>query len=458
MSPFLAAEDLSMFGTDPWWLVVIKAVFCFAFLMVTVLVSIVMERKVVAWMQLRIGPNRHGPWGMLQSLADGIKLMLKEDVIVKRADKVVYVLAPVIAAIPAFMAIAVIPFGPAGNEISIFGQRTTMQLTDLPIAMLYILAVASVGIYGIVLAGWSSGSTYPLLGGLRSCAQMISYEIAMGAAFASVFLYSGSMSTSTIVEQQADRWYIVLLPVSFIIYIVTMVGETNRAPFDMPESEGDLVGGFNTEYSSIKFAMFMLAEYVNMVTVSAVATTLFLGGWRAPWPISTFWEGANHGWWPLLWFTVKVQLLLFMFIWIRGTLPRVRYDQLMKLGWKVLIPVSLVWLMLVASVRAFRNEGYDFADIALYVGGGVLALLLLSFVADLFREKAKKAEEPAETPAAFDPMAGGFPVPPLPGQELPPVPRRRSRRERELIVSGGPDTQSDGSLGGTTDGKEASDG
>ena len=454
MSPYLAAEDLSMFGRDPWWLVVVKAVFCFAFLMVTVLFSIVWERKVVAWMQLRIGPNRHGPWGMLQSLADGIKLMLKEDVIVKRADKVVYVLAPIIAAIPAFMAIAVIPFGPAGNEISIFGHRTTMQLTDLPIAILYILAVASVGIYGIVLAGWSSGSTYPLLGGLRSCAQMISYEIAMGAAFASVFLYSGSMSTSTIVEQQHDRWYIVLLPVSFIIYIVTMVGETNRAPFDMPESEGDLVGGFNTEYSSIKFAMFMLAEYVNMVTVSAVATTLFLGGWRAPWPISTFWEGANHGWWPLLWFVIKVQLLLFLFIWLRGTLPRVRYDQLMKLGWKVLIPVSVVWLMLVATVRALRNENYDFADIALYIGGGVLALLLLSFVADIFRDKAGKAEQPAEQAAGFDPMAGGFPVPPLPGQELPPVPRRSPRRERELIVSGGSDTASDGS----SDGKEASDG
>jgi hypothetical protein len=165
---------------------------------------------------------------------------------------------------------------------------------------------------------------------------MISYEIAMGAAFASVFLYSGSMSTSTIVAQQHDRWYILLLPVSFLLYIVTMVGETNRAPFDMPESEGDLVGGFNTEYSSIKFAMFMLAEYVNMVTVSAVSTTLFLGGWRAPWPISTFWAGANHGWWPMLWFVIKVQLLLFFFIWLRGTLPRVRYDQLMKLGWKVL--------------------------------------------------------------------------------------------------------------------------
>ncbi|GAA1422629.1 NADH-quinone oxidoreductase subunit NuoH [Streptomyces thermospinosisporus] len=458
VSTYVAAEDLSMFGRDPWWLIALKAVFCFAFLMVTVLISIVMERKVVAWMQLRIGPNRHGPWGMLQSLADGVKLMLKEDVVVKRADKVVYVLAPIVAAIPAFMAFAVIPFGPAGNEISIFGQRTTMQLTDLPIAMLYILAVASVGIYGIVLAGWSSGSTYPLLGGLRSCAQMISYEIAMGAAFASVFLYSGSMSTSAIVEQQTDRWFVVLLPVSFIIYIVTMVGETNRAPFDMPESEGDLVGGFNTEYSSIKFAMFMLAEYVNMVTVSAVAVTLFLGGWRAPWPVSTFWEGANHGWWPMLWFVLKLQLLLFFFVWLRGTLPRVRYDQLMKLGWKVLIPVSVVWLMLVATVRALRNENYDFADIALYIGAAVLALLLLSFVADMFRARKAKQAPPAKAPAEFDPMAGGFPVPPLPGQELPPVPRRRPRRERELIVSGGPDTQSDGPLGGSTDGKEASDG
>ncbi|GAA4784547.1 NADH-quinone oxidoreductase subunit NuoH [Streptomyces ziwulingensis] len=458
MSPYLAAEDLSMFGTDPWWLVLVKAVFCFAFLMVTVLIAIVMERKVVAWMQLRIGPNRHGPWGMLQSLADGIKLMLKEDLVVKRADKVVYVLAPVVAAIPAFMAIAVIPFGPAGNEISVFGHRTAMQLTDLPIAMLYILAVASVGIYGIVLAGWSSGSTYPLLGGLRSCAQMISYEIAMGAAFASVFLYSGSMSTSAIVEQQADRWYILLLPLSFLLYIVTMVGETNRAPFDMPESEGDLVGGFNTEYSSIKFAMFMLAEYVNMVTVSAVTITLFLGGWRAPWPVSTFWEGANHGWWPLLWFVVKVQLLLFFFVWLRGTLPRVRYDQLMKLGWKVLIPLSLVWLMLVATVRALRNENYDFADIALYVCGGVLVVLLLSFLVDMFRDKGKGDGPPEEEPAAFDPMAGGFPVPPLPGQELPPVPRRRSHRERELIVSGAPDTQSDGPVGGSTEGKETSDG
>ncbi|RII22194.1 NADH-quinone oxidoreductase subunit 8 [Streptomyces sp. YIM 130001] len=456
----LALEDLSMFGRDPWWLVGIKAVFCFAFLMVTVLFAIVWERKVVAWMQRRVGPNRHGPWGLLQSLADGVKLMLKEDVIVKRADKVVYVLAPVVAAIPAFMAIAVIPFGPADNQVSIFGHRTTMQLTDLPIAMLYLLAVASIGIYGIVLAGWSSGSTYPLLGGIRSCAQMISYEIAMGAAFASVFLYSGSMSTSAIVEAQADRWYIILLPLSFLLYIVTMVGEVNRAPFDMPESEGDLVGGFNTEYSSIKFAMFMLAEYVNMVTVSAVATTLFLGGWRAPYPVSAFWEGANQGWWPMLWFIVKVQLLLFFFIWLRGTLPRVRYDQLMKLGWKVLIPVSVVWLMVVATVRTLRNENVDFSSIVLYVAGGVLTLLVLSFLYDTFRDKREKEEAAAEAERApaFDPMAGGFPVPPLPGQELPPVPRRRSRQERELVTSGGPgstDPEGAAPTPGARDGKEA---
>ncbi|WP_063736794.1 NADH-quinone oxidoreductase subunit NuoH [Streptomyces sp. RTd22] len=447
---YLAAEDLSMFGRDPWWLILIKAVFCFAFLMLTVLISIVMERKVMGWMQLRIGPNRHGPWGMLQSLADGVKLMLKEDVVVKGADKLVYVLAPIVAAIPAFMAVAVIPFGPSGGEVSVFGHRTAMQLTDLPIAVLYILATASVGIYGIVLAGWSSGSTYPLLGGLRSCAQMISYEIAMGLSFAAVFLYSGSMSTSQIVASQQDRWYVVLLPVSFLIYIVAMVGETNRAPFDMPESEGDLVGGFNTEYSSIKFALFMLAEYVNMVTVSMVAVTLFLGGWRAPWPISTFWEGANHGWWPLLWFVGKVVSSLFVFIWIRASLPRVRYDQFMKLGWKVLIPISMVWLMLVATVRALRNENYDNQSIVLYVGGAVIALLLLSFVVDIFRDRGAAAKgeagpEVEEGPEpAFDPMAGGFPVPPLPGQSLPPVPRRRSRQERELIVSGGPDTVSDG--------------
>ncbi|MFH9350501.1 NADH-quinone oxidoreductase subunit NuoH [Kitasatospora sp. NPDC017646] len=427
-------ETLHFFGQDPWWLVLLKAVFCFAFLVLTVLVAIVWERKVVAWMQLRIGPNRHGPWGLLQSLADGVKLALKEDLVVKGSDKVVYVLAPIVCAIPAFMAFAVIPFGPAGDEVSIFGTRTPLQLTDFPVALLYVLATASVGIYGIVLAGWSSGSTYPLLGGLRSSAQMISYEIAMGLSFAAVFIYSGSMSTSEIVAHQQTTWFAALLPVSFIVYVIAMVGETNRAPFDLPEAEGELVGGFNTEYSSLKFAMFMLAEYVNMVTVSAVASTLFLGGWRAPWPVSTFWEGANHGWWPMLWIMLKIQLLLFFFIWLRGTLPRFRYDQFMKLGWKVLIPVSLVWLVLLASVRALRNEGYGFGQVVLWVGAPVGAVLLVALVRDFLRKQPEEAAAAENGPAAggFDPMAGGYPVPPLPGQVLPPVPRRPSRAPKQL--------------------------
>ena len=420
-----ATEDLSVFGTDPWWLVVVKAVFCFAFLVGTVLIAIVWERKVVAWMQLRIGPNRHGPWGMLQSLADGVKLALKEDLVVTASDKVVYILAPVISAVPAFMAFAVIPFGPADHEISVFGTRTTMQLTDFPVAMIYVLAIASIGIYGIVLAGWASGSTYPLLGGLRSAAQMVSYEIAMGLSFAAVFLDSGTMSTSGIVAAQQHTWFALLLPVSFIIYIISMVGETNRAPFDLPEAEGELVGGFNTEYSSLKFAMFMLAEYINMVTVSAVASVMFLGGWRAPWPITAFWAGANHGWWPMLWIVIKIQLLLFFFIWLRGTLPRLRYDQFMKLGWKVLIPVSLVWLVLVATVRTLRNRGTHYTDLVLVSVGAILAVVLLSIVWDTLRSRRAPEETPPEP--EFDAMAGGFPVPPLPGQQLPPTPRRPSR-------------------------------
>ncbi|MFW6691413.1 NADH-quinone oxidoreductase subunit NuoH [Streptomyces sp. MAR4 CNX-425] len=441
MTTHLAADDLSFFGGDPWWLILLKAVFCFAFLMLTVLIAIVFERKVLGWMQRRVGPNRHGPWGLLQSLADGVKLMFKEDIIVKGADKAVYILAPILAAVPAFMAIAVIPFGPADNQVSIFGERTALQLTDLPVAMLYVLATASIAAYGVVLAGWASNSTYPLLGGVRATAQVISYEVAMGLSFAAVFLYSGSLSTSEIVAAQDDRWFAILLPVSFLVYLIAMVGEAHRLPFDMPESEGDLVAGYSTEYSSIKFAMFMLSEYVHMVTLSAVAVTLFLGGWRAPAPLSTVWEGANTGWWPMLWFTAKVVICLFGFVWLRGTLPRVRYDQFMKLGWKVLIPVSMVWLMLVATVRALRNEDVDFTEIVLYIAGGLLVILLVSFVVDIFRDRQDKEEaarEAARPKPEFDPTEGGFPVPPLPGQTLPPVPRRPSRRERELVGTNAP--------------------
>jgi NADH-quinone oxidoreductase subunit H len=424
MSPtVLASPAVPGFGSDPWWLVLGKTVAIFVFLVLMTLFTIYLERRVVARMQHRIGPNRVGPAGLLQSLADGIKLALKEDIIPKSADKVVFVLAPILSATPAFLAFAVIPFGP---EVSIFGHRTPLQLTDLPVAVLYILAVASVGIYGIVLGGWSSGSTYPLLGGLRSSAQMISYEVAMALSFVGVFLYAGTMSTSEIVAAQSDWWFAVLLFPSFAIYVISMVGETNRAPFDLPEAEGELVGGFHTEYSSLKFALFFLAEYINMVTVSALATTLFLGGWRAPWPLS-LWDGANEGWWPALWFTFKVFLFLFVFIWLRGTLPRLRYDQFMRLGWKLLIPIALGWLLMVATVRALNAE-YEFDTRQALLYGGLVALVLiaLTFVWDVVA--ARRVPQEPEAQAEFDPMAGGHPVPPLPGQQLP-----------ELTAVGAPD-------------------
>ncbi|WP_235433257.1 NADH-quinone oxidoreductase subunit NuoH, partial [Protofrankia coriariae] len=281
-APVLAAgatdPDLAVFGDDPFWLILLKAVAVFAFLLLTTLFAIVFERKVVARMQQRVGPNRHGPKGWLQSLADGVKLMLKEDIIPVLADRPVFILAPIVSAIPAFLAFAVIPFGP---EVSIFGEHTNLQLADLPVAVLFVLAASSLGVYGLILSGWASGSTYPLLGSLRSAAQIISYEVAMGLSFVAVFLNSGTLSTSGIVEGQSHWWNVVLVP-SFIIYCIAMVGETNRTPFDLPEAEGELVGGFHTEYSSIKFAFFFLAEYINTVTVSAVATTLFLGGWQPP--------------------------------------------------------------------------------------------------------------------------------------------------------------------------------
>ncbi len=415
------------FGDDLWWLVGIKTIAVFGFLLVTVLVAILVERKVLARMQMRLGPNRAGPHGLLQSLADGVKLALKEGLTPSGADKPVYLLAPIIAVIPAFMAFAVIPLG---GEVSIFGHRTALQLTDLPVAVLYVLAVTSVGVYGIVLAGWASGSTYPLLGGLRSSAQVISYEIAMGLSFAAVFLYASTMSTSGIVAAQDHIWYVFLLLPSFLIYVTAMVGETNRAPFDLPEAEGELVGGFHTEYSSLKFAMFMLAEYVNMTTVSALATTLFLGGWHAPWPFNMI-DGVNAGWWPLIWFTAKVWGFLFIFIWLRATLPRLRYDQFMAMGWKVLIPVALVWLMIVATARTLETEDEQLAGQTVVVGGILVALVLLSAL----RRVASPGRSTIATdrslyvPSHFDTTAGGHPVPPLPGQrrlEPPTVVRQEA--------------------------------
>jgi NADH-quinone oxidoreductase subunit H len=427
----LAQEDLSVFGRDPWWLILIKAVGVFVLLVVLTLFNIWFERRVVARMQQRIGPNRLGPQGLLQSLADGVKLALKEDIVPKTADVAVFWLAPIIATTCAFLAFAVIPFGPV---VSIFGQETPLQLTDLPVGVLFILAVASIGIYGIVLAGWSSGSTYPLLGGLRSSAQMISYEIAMGLSFVAVFLYAGSMSTSEIVDAQTSLWFVIPLIPSFLIYVTAMVGETNRAPFDLPEAEGELVGGFHTEYSSLKFALFFLAEYVNMVTVSALATTMFLGGWRAPFPIS-LWDGANSGWWPLLWWVGKVMLFIFFFIWLRGTLPRYRYDQFMALGWKVLIPLSLVWILLVSTIRVLRDEDLITTNTILVVAAGLLVLVGVVALIGNVTQRRKPAEELAAEPEpeAFDPMAGGYPVPPLPGQSLPPPAARTLPSQQEDV-------------------------
>ncbi|MBF6229413.1 NADH-quinone oxidoreductase subunit NuoH [Nocardia abscessus] len=400
------------FGHDPLWLVIAKAVAVFVYLMLIPLVAVLAERKIVARMQMRIGPNRTGPFGSLQSIADGVKMALKEDIVPAIVDKPIYILAPVISVVPAFMAFAVIPFGP---EVSVFGVTTPLQLTDLPVAVLYILAITSIGVYGIVLAGWSSGSTYPLLGGLRSTAQVISYEIAMALCFATVFLLGGTMATSGIVSAQEGTWYVFLLLPSFLIYCVSMVGETNRAPFDLPEAEGELVGGFHTEYSSLKFAMFMLAEYVNMATVSALATTLFLGGWRAPWPLN-MWDGANSGWWPVLWFTAKVWTFLFVFIWLRGTLPRLRYDQFMNLGWKLLIPTSLAWVMVVAAARVLQAEGYPVQTPILVIGGlAVTGLLVLRFLrAGRAPGTPPPVEEPVVADSADSAVFLGFPVPPLP--------------------------------------------
>ena len=403
-----AAQDVPGFGGEPVWLVIIKVIMVFAFLVVMVLFSIVFERKVVGRMQNRIGPNRTGPWGTLQSLADGMKLAFKEEVIPLLADKPVYFLAPVLSAVPAFLAFSVIPFGP---QVSMFGHQTMLQLTDLPVGVLVVFACSSLGVYGVVLSGWASGSTYPLLGGLRSAAQMVSYEVAMGLSFVAVFLFAGTMSTSQIVFEQRHTWYALPLIVSFIIYAVAVVGETNRAPFDLPEAESELVGGFHTEYSSFKFAMFFLAEYINMVTVSALATTLFLGGWRAPWPIS-LWDGANSGWWPVLWFVIKVVLLIFVFVWLRGTLPRMRYDQFMQLGWKTLIPINLVWILAVSSMHVLRDRGWPTWKAAAIVLVPVLLVILVVLSALEGASARRRAAQAAEDEAEAR-LGPAFPVPPM---------------------------------------------
>ena len=393
-----------LLGQDPGWLVVVKAVLVFAICVVSTLMAVWTERRVLAKMQLRTGPNRVGPFGLLQSLSDGVKLALKEDIIPAAADKIVFIAAPIIAAAMCFMSFAVIPMT---GEINLFGHQTAMQLTDLPVGVLYILAVTSIGVYGVVLAGWSSGSTYPLLGGLRSSAQVISYEVAMGLSLVAVFIYAGSMSTSDIVSSQHGHiWNAVVLFPSFVIYVISMVGETNRAPFDLAEAEGELVGGFHTEYSSLKFALFFLAEYVNIVAVSALASTLFLGGYHAL-PGLGFTESWLGGWFVIVWFFLKVNFFFFIFMWLRASLPRLRYDQFMKFGWKVLIPASLLWIMIVASLRVIQQNGAS-RTVALAFALGVVIIVMA--ISSLFEKSKKQSREPLPAGEAPD-----FPLPQLPG-------------------------------------------
>ena len=392
-----------LIGADPGWLITVKAFLVFIFCVVLTLLAVWGERRLVARMQQRPGPNRVGPFGLIQALADGVKLALKEDIIPAAADKIVFVFAPIISATACFMAFAVIPItGP----VTLFGQKTAMQLTDLPVGVLYVLAISSIGVYGIILAGWSSGSIYPLLGGLRSSAQVISYEIAMGLSLVAVFIYAGSMSTSEIVAAQSSSWYAVALFPSFAIFAISMVGETNRAPFDLAEAEGELVGGFHTEYSSLKFALFFLAEYINIIAVSALATTLFLGGYHAP-PFLGFTESWLGGWFTAVWFFLKVLLFFFVFVWLRGTLPRLRYDQFMQLGWKVLIPVSILWILVVATLRVLSLQGAPRLVVVAFASFVVALVVLVNIGFD--NAKTRKAKSIVD-----DAPAPSFAVPQLP--------------------------------------------
>ena len=427
------------FSAETWWLTLIKAVFIVAFLIVSVMMALWVERRGLARMQTRLGPNVNGPLGLLQAVADAGKLIMKEDFWLKGAEKVIYLLAPLIAAFSAFMVYAVIPFGP---QVSIFGHSTPLQLTDFPVAVLYILAITAFGVYGIILGGWSTHSTYPLFGAVRSAAQVISYELSMSLSILTVFLASGTMSTSGIVTAQERIWWAVAMVPSFIIYVISMVGEVNRLPFDLPEAEGELVAGHMVEYSSMKFAWYYLGEYINMFNVSAMCVTLFLGGWRS-FVLASFWPGANSGWWPMLWFVAKVWAVMLFMIWTRATLVRIRYDHFMKLGWKFLIPVSLTWFVLVTVVRAYRAFSGGSTRVLLLVLAVVflVAMIVLLLLPDGGREEARPAEgaggadEDGEGGAdgddvvapgeEFDAFADGFPVPPPPGRRLPPSPRTR---------------------------------
>ena len=376
-----------------------KVLVAFVALLLTTLIVIWAERRVLADMQSRIGPNRHGPQGLLQTLADGIKLFFKEDFRPITADKWTYAIAPLAAMVPSFLAFAVIPFG---DQVRLGGHTVDFVVSDLNIGLLFFLAAGSIGVYGIALAGWSSGSKYPLLGAVRSTAQLISYEIALGLSIIPIVLVSGTLSATSIVAEQAGsvnnvtffdgvpvleqvanifeflpNWYIWSQWPAFLLFLIAGIAETNRAPFDLPEAESEIVAGFHTEYSGIRFAMFFLGEYIHVVVISAMATTLFFGGWHGP-ILTRNVEALDWlNWvWPVFWFIVKTSAFVYLFIWLRATMPRLRYDRLMWLGWKRLIPAGLVWIMVTAVVNtSFGTPDAD-RNVRLAVFGALFLLVL----------------------------------------------------------------------------------
>ncbi len=377
-------------------IVIVKVLVAFVALLVSVLLLIWAERKVISDMQNRIGPDRAGPWGILQSLADGIKLFFKEDLLPEQADRRVFRLAPYLSAVPAFLIFAIVP---VGGVVTILGHTTELQVADPPIGILFVLAMSSVSVYGVMLAGWSSGSKYPLLGSVRASAQMVSYEAAMGLSIAAVVLITGSLSTREIVADQSRHLYS-LVPdwnvlrlgiVPFLIFLVAVTAELNRPPFDLVEAEQELVGGFHTEYSSVRFALFFLAEFMNTITMSAVVVTLFFGGPDGPAPHFVRWL------WPILWFLGKTVVFLFGYVWLRATLPRLRYDQLMDLGWKALIPLSLAWLLVVGGMLVSVYWGLAI------IGGFLLVALALSRSMTVGRASGDQppASGPPPPPAAI---------------------------------------------------------
>lgn len=385
------SDTLDVIGGATVVIAAVKVIVVFAALLIVTLLVVYMERKVIADMQSRVGPNRWGPYGLLQTLADGIKLFFKEDFRPRLADRWTYALAPIAAMVPAFLAFAVVPIG---RPIEVGDRTVGLIISDVNIGILYFLAMGSLGVYGVVLAGWASGSKYPLLGGVRASAQMISYEIALGLSLVPIALVAGSLSTVDIVTAQAGtvgdvtffdgvplleqvanvfsvfpNWYIWSQWPAFVIFLVAGLAETNRAPFDLPEAETELVAGYHTEYSGIRFAMFFLGEYIHVVVISAMAVTLFFGGWHGP-------GFAWLGWlWPIFWFTLKTAFFVYLFVWLRASLPRLRYDRLMWLGWKRLIPASLIWIMVTAVVN---TEGVS-RGVRL-VAFGVLIAVVLGFI------------------------------------------------------------------------------